>query len=107
MLTVLTFRHNPVKLELYKRFQAILIFCVGGESARVCVAVNIIQIIAAYLVFVMWEFYDKYAISPGLEEPDWAWFWLKEGFEDLLFFVILCAIMILWRPNLNNARFGF
>ena len=59
-----------------------------------------------YLIFVLWEFYDKYYNDPHLVEPDWQFYWLHEGFEDMLFFTILAAIMVLWRPNLNNARLG-
>jgi hypothetical protein len=60
---------------------------------------------SAYIAFVIWEFYDKFWDDPYLVEPDWKYEWVKEGFEDMLFFVILVAIMVLWRPNLNNARY--
>ena len=37
----------------------------------------------------------------------WKDLWVDDAFWHLLFSVILCVIMVLWRPSKNNQRYAF
>merc|ERR1712129_568836 len=51
-------------------------------------------------------YWDKYhKVVDCLTE--WRDLWVDEAFWHLLFSVILCVIMILWRPSQNNQRYAF
>lgn len=58
----------------------------------------------AFALFVIWSFYDRFGNNPLVVEADWEYEWLSDAFGELLFFIILLAIMYLWRPNNNNSR---
>ena len=58
----------------------------------------------AFIIFVLWRFYDVYGSDSGLIEIDWEYAWVNDAFPEVLFAIIFAAIMVLWRPNLNNAR---
>ena len=83
----LRLRRNPVKLSLYKHFTNTLIFAVVSS-----------------IIFMLWSIkYHK--VGDCLTE--WRDLWVDEAFWHLLFSVILCVIMILWRPSQNNQRYAF
>ena len=46
-----------------------------------------------------WMLVDHYQ-----DNADWEHRWLKTGFWHILFYGILVAIAVLWRPSDNNAR---
>ena len=76
-----------VKLSLYKHFTNTLVFAV-----------------IASIIFMLWSIkYHK--VVDCLTE--WRDLWVDEAFWHLLFSVILCVIMILWRPSQNNQRYAF
>lgn len=88
-IKILEIRRNIVKLQMYTRFRAILTAAV-----------------AASLLFLVWLASDRFgAILPRGE--DWRHDWWQEGFWDMLFLAILLAIVVLWRPTTNNARFAY
>merc|ERR1712152_135522 len=37
----------------------------------------------------------------------WRDLWVDDAFWHLLFSVILCVIMVLWRPSKNNQKYAF
>ena len=83
----LRLRRNLVKLSLYKHFTNTLIFAVVSS-----------------IIFMLWSIkYHK--VVDCLTE--WRDLWVDEAFWHLLFSVILCVIMILWRPSQNNQRYAF
>eukprot|EP00051_Salpingoeca_urceolata_P005785 m.77283 g.77283 ORF g.77283 m.77283 type:complete len:623 (-) comp14540_c0_seq4:239-2107(-) len=84
---ILTLRRNEIKLQMYVQFKWVLVFCVS-----------------ATVVFAIWTLYDKF--SPE-EVGDWENAWWQDSFWHLLFFVILLAIMYLWRPTTNNSRYAY
>jgi len=83
----LRLRRNLVKLSLYKHFTNTLVFAVISN-----------------IIFMLWSIkYHK--VVDCLTE--WRDLWVDEAFWHLLFSVILCVIMILWRPSQNNQRYAF
>lgn len=83
----LRLRRNLVKLSLYKHFTNTLVF-------------NVV----ASVVFMLWSIkYHK--VVDCLTE--WQDLWVDEAFWHLLFSVLLCVIMVLWRPSQNNQRYAF
>lgn len=58
----------------------------------------------ASLLFFTWLLSDRFAeVLP--EDEDWRHYWWQESYWHMLFFVILLAIVFLWRPTNNNARY--
>jgi len=83
----LRLRRNLVKLSVYKHFTNTLAFAV-----------------LASIIFMLWSIkYHK--VVECL--TDWRDLWVDEAFWHLLFSVILCVIMVLWRPSQNNQRYAF
>ncbi|XP_061173864.1 transmembrane protein 87A-like [Saccostrea echinata] len=83
----LRLRRNVVKLSLYRHFTNTLIFAV-----------------LASIAFMIWSF-TQYRLKTCI--TDWREIWVDEAFWHLLFSVILCVIMVLWRPSANNQRYAF
>merc|ERR1719266_2443237 len=83
----LRLRRNQTKLSLYKHFTNTLAFAV-----------------VASIIFMLWSIkYHK--VVDCLTQ--WRDLWVDEAFWHFLFSVILCVIMILWRPSQNNQRYAF
>ncbi|KAK3093656.1 hypothetical protein FSP39_018542 [Pinctada imbricata] len=83
----LRLRRNVVKLSLYRHFTNTLIFAV-----------------LASVVYMLWSITQlkmKSCIT------DWKELWVDDAFWHLLFSLLLCVIMILWRPSANNQRYAF
>lgn len=83
----LRLRRNVVKLSLYRHFTNTLIFAV-----------------LASIAFIAWSF-PQHQFKSCL--TDWRELWVDSAFWHLLFSVILCVIMVLWRPSANNQRYAF
>jgi len=83
----LRLRRNLVKLRLYKHFTNTLIF-------------NVL----ASVVFMLWSI-KYHRVVNCLKE--WRDLWVDDAFWHLLFSILLCVIMILWRPSNNNQRYAF
>lgn len=86
-MKILTLRNNLVKLQLYIYFKWTLILC-----------------ITAAVIFAVWSLVQGYG-KP--EDYDWRSQWWLDNYWHLLFFVILVAIMLLWRPTMNNSRYAY
>ncbi|KAK3769533.1 hypothetical protein RRG08_044728 [Elysia crispata] len=86
-IRTLRLRRNVVKLSLYRHFTNTLIFAVFASIA-----------------YMVW-FLTQHRFSLCL--TDWKELWMDEAFWHFLFSVILCIIMILWRPTINNQRYAF
>jgi len=83
----LRLRRNTVKLSVYKHFTNTLVFAVVTS-----------------IIFMLWSIkYHK--VVDCLTQ--WKDLWVDEAFWHLLFSVILCVIMVLWRPSQNNQRYAF
>jgi hypothetical protein len=83
----LRLRRNLVKLSLYRHFTNTLIFAVLASVA-----------------FMIWSI-KEHKMTTCLS--DWKELWVDEAFWHLLFSVILCVIIVLWRPTINNQRYAF
>lgn len=80
----LRLRRNLVKLSVYKHFANTLIFSIISS-----------------IIFMLWSIkYHK--VVDCLTQ--WKDLWVDDAFWHLLFSVILCVIMVLWRPSKNNQR---
>jgi len=83
----LRLRRNLVKLSVYKHFANTLIFSIISS-----------------IIFMLWSIkYHK--VVDCLTQ--WKDLWVDDAFWHLLFSVILCVIMVLWRPSKNNQRYAF
>ena len=81
----LRLRRNLVKLSVYKHFANTLIFSIISS-----------------IIFMLWSIkYHK--VVDCLTQ--WKDLWVDDAFWHLLFSVILCVIMVLWRPSKNNQRY--
>ncbi|XP_062519252.1 transmembrane protein 87A-like [Corticium candelabrum] len=86
-MRALRVRNNTSKLSLYKHF-AVAVLVSAGVS----------------LVFVVWKLWIF--VSGGCVN-DFGWVWLKDGFWSILFCFLLLAMMIIWRPSNNAARYSY
>eukprot|EP01124_Arcella_intermedia_P026018 TRINITY_DN4796_c0_g4_i1.p1 TRINITY_DN4796_c0_g4~~TRINITY_DN4796_c0_g4_i1.p1 ORF type:complete len:536 (-),score=132.81 TRINITY_DN4796_c0_g4_i1:524-2131(-) len=82
----LTLRRQILKLEMYKIFFGILV--ASGAFAL--------------LVIV----YQGYLRISNTIVP-WQNQWIFEAIWELIFFGILASICFLWRPRMNNSRYGY
>ena len=81
----LRLRRNLVKLSVYKHFANTLVFSIISS-----------------IIFMLWSIkYHK--VVDCLTQ--WRDLWVDDAFWHLLFSVILCVIMVLWRPSKNNQRY--
>jgi len=83
----LRLRRNLVKLSLYKHFTNTLVF-------------NVV----ASVIFMLWSIKYHKVVNCLTE---WQDLWVDEAFWHLLFSMLLCVIMVLWRPSQNNQRYAF
>eukprot|EP00164_Ancoracysta_twista_P004253 GFYU01005731.1.p1 GENE.GFYU01005731.1~~GFYU01005731.1.p1 ORF type:complete len:515 (+),score=109.61 GFYU01005731.1:170-1714(+) len=80
-------RRQLIKLELYKRFTRILV----GSIAITCLSILC----------------QMYIMVTHNVEANWHKLWVFEAYWDVLYFGILVAIMILWRPSQNSQRYAY
>lgn len=83
----LRLRRNLVKLSVYKHFANTLVFSIINS-----------------IVFMLWSIKYHRTVECLTQ---WRDLWVDEAFWHLLFSVILCVIMVLWRPSKNNQRYAF
>jgi len=83
----LTLRKQESKLLMYKRF-----FIVLGISGILTT------------VIIM---YESLMVVTGSEDSMWSSWWEFQAFWHILYFVILGAIAIIWRPTTNNTRYAY
>jgi len=83
----LRLRRNLVKLSVYKHFANTLVFS-----------------ILASIIFMLWSI-KVHKVVDCLTQ--WRDLWVDDAFWHLLFSVILCVIMVLWRPSKNNQKYAF
>jgi len=83
----LRLRRNLVKLSVYKHFANTLVFS-----------------IITSIIFMLWSIKTHKSVDCLTQ---WKDLWVDEAFWHLLFSVILCVIMVLWRPSKNNQRYAF
>ncbi|WP_411027419.1 hypothetical protein, partial [Salmonella sp. s54925] len=86
-MRTLRIRKNVIKLTLYRHFTNILVVSVIASVA-----------------FMIWAI--KYH-HLNVCIKDWKELWIDDAFWHFLFAIVLLAIMILWRPTVNNQRYAF
>ena len=79
-------RQNTVKLQLYQRFRLLLAFFA-----------------IAAILFFGWTLYNSWDTQTN---HAWENAWLLEAFQHILFSIVLVGILVLWRPSMNNSRYG-
>jgi hypothetical protein len=85
----LILRRQDLKLSMYKSFLGVLV--VTGVLT---------------LVMTLYVSFGVDRTSYTTSVSSWKNRWLIDGTWDLLFFVVLTSICILWRPRKNNIRYG-
>jgi len=83
----LRLRRNLVKLSVYKHFANTLVFSIISS-----------------IIFMLWSIKNHKVVDCLTQ---WRDLWVDDAFWHLLFSVILCVIMVLWRPSKNNQRYAF
>ncbi|KAI8842995.1 lung seven transmembrane receptor-domain-containing protein [Chytridium lagenaria] len=86
-------KRQTVKLQMYQRLQAILIF--SALSLLVFFSVNI---------FYFSKRNDAIWLPFSLENT--AGFFLTDGWLNILYLIVFVSIALLWRPTENNERYG-
>jgi len=86
-ISQLQVRKQTIKLEMYRRFLITLV--VSG-------------VISALVIF-------SQLMVQMTKEPDdtWQTDWIWAAFWHILYFAILLAIAIIWRPTDNNTRYAY
>jgi len=82
----LTLRCQILKLDMYKKFLAVLVM------------VGVLE--------VLMMFYRSFSRIFGTS-LDWQKTWIFDAFREILYFVVISAISFLWRPRSNNMRYGY
>ena len=80
-------REQELKLQLYKRFRLVLV--------------------VTMLVASIWSLVYSFIVVSGRINDDWESRWIFDGFFDVLYVLVLIAIMILWRPTNNSTQFAY
>jgi hypothetical protein len=80
-------RRQPIKLSMYRYFLGTL-----GFSGLVSSVIIVVQVIINVS-------YDQ--------DQLWRSIWVWNAFWHTLYFIILIAIVILWRPTENNSRYAY
>jgi hypothetical protein len=89
-LQTLEIRKQNVKSLMYKRLYRLLVFSV--------------TILGVFFFINMFNYVNR-------EDPDWIptywrWRWfLLDGWLNILYLVVFCVILIIWRPTRNNKRY--
>ncbi|KAJ3180147.1 hypothetical protein HDU85_004150 [Gaertneriomyces sp. JEL0708] len=90
-MTHLENRRQVWKLQMYKNLKSIL-----GGSLLVILG-----------MFVIDTFYFMNFDSPDWLPTHWQWWWfMLDGWLNLLYLGVFVGIAILWRPTENNQRYG-
>jgi len=82
----LTLRRQTLKLDMYKWF--------GGVLATT----GILAAAFGLYLFIL-------RLAPAL--ATWRSDWVQDMYWEFLFFFTLSAICVLWRPRVNNTRYGY
>eukprot|EP01027_Heterolobosea_sp_BB2_P018653 GEZU01026250.1.p1 GENE.GEZU01026250.1~~GEZU01026250.1.p1 ORF type:complete len:388 (+),score=69.68 GEZU01026250.1:432-1595(+) len=80
-------RRQMEKLALYNRFKWTLVLYVLASGA--------------------WIFYELYFRWSGAVATRWQTLWTLDAYWEILFFIVFCTIMFLWRPTKNNTRYAY
>ncbi|CAK9000302.1 Transmembrane protein 87B [Durusdinium trenchii] len=80
-------RRQETKMQLYIKFRKMLIACIGSG--------------------VLWSVFFTGALATGWTAAHWESFYILEVFWDVLYFVMLIAMLYLWSPNSNSQRFAY
>eukprot|EP01133_Synstelium_polycarpum_P013080 gene13080-15386_t len=80
-------KRQKAKIDLYSTFFVILIV-----SAIVSVILALTQIIMAAV--------------KSMDET-WTFQWMWSGFWDCTYYVVLCAIVMIWKPTANNNQYAY
>eukprot|EP01114_Cavostelium_apophysatum_P013900 TRINITY_DN3471_c0_g1_i1.p1 TRINITY_DN3471_c0_g1~~TRINITY_DN3471_c0_g1_i1.p1 ORF type:complete len:517 (+),score=116.30 TRINITY_DN3471_c0_g1_i1:212-1762(+) len=80
-------RKQSIKLTMYKRFLGILALC--GVFSAIFILIQVL------------------AVSVADSDKNWKTGWLWKTCWQILYFVILLAIAIIWRPTSNNTRYAY
>eukprot|EP00299_Pterocystis_sp_00344_P008783 c3466_g1_i1.p1 GENE.c3466_g1_i1~~c3466_g1_i1.p1 ORF type:complete len:485 (-),score=106.83 c3466_g1_i1:92-1546(-) len=83
----LTSRHQEAKLRVYQRFWYILL--------------------TTAVFSVAWAVYQVFNTMGSNEDIRWTTLWTFEGMWHIIYFVVLVAIAILWRPSANATAYAF
>merc|ERR1712137_146032 len=86
-INTLSLRHQEAKLQMYTRFFIVLAIS----------AVLTVLVIA----------YQTLLVVTQEEDAMWGSWWLFKAFWEVLYFVVLVAIAVLWRPTTNNTRYAY
>ncbi|EXX75681.1 Ptm1p [Rhizophagus irregularis DAOM 197198w] len=90
-LQTLEIRKQTVKSLMYKRLYRLLVFSVA--------------VLGVFFFINMINYLRR-------EDPDWIptywrWRWfLLDGWLNILYLIVFCVILIIWRPTRNNKRFA-
>jgi len=80
-------RQQETKLNLYRKFNRVLIVC--------------------FLLGIIWTFVFVYCILTDFAVTNWEDFYKLEIFWDVQYFVVLLMILYLWAPSSNSLRFAY
>eukprot|EP00127_Corallochytrium_limacisporum_P004540 Clim_evm10s167 gene=Clim_evmTU10s167 len=86
-MNTLSIRNMQTKLRMY---QILFRTLVGVTSMAVLLIVGLAVV--------------NFTVSPG---DKWEYMWLTKSIWPLLFFLLLCTILWLWRPTSNNTRYAY
>jgi len=83
----LTVRQQEAKLKIYQRFWQILI--------------------TTAIFSVIWAVYQVFVTMGSNEDKRWDTLWAFEGMWHVIYFVVLVAVAILWRPSENATAYAY
>ena len=91
-LQTLEIRKQNVKSLMYKRLYRLLVFSV--------------TILGVFFVINMFNYLRRE--DPNWISTYWRWRWfLLDGWLNILYLIVFCVILIIWRPTKNNKRYPF
>ncbi|CAI2163193.1 1817_t:CDS:2 [Funneliformis geosporum] len=89
-LQTLEIRKQSVKALMYKRLYRLLVFSV--------------TVLGVFFFINMFNYLHR-------EDPEWIstyWLWrwfLLDGWLNILYLIVFCVILVIWRPTKNNKRY--
>jgi len=91
-LQTLEIRKQTVKSLMYRRLYRLLVFSV--------------TVLGVFFIINMFNYLRRDDADWISTYWRWRWF-LLDGWLNILYLIVFCVILIIWRPTKNNKRYPF
>eukprot|EP00658_Telonema_sp_P-2_P025582 TRINITY_DN202_c0_g4_i1.p1 TRINITY_DN202_c0_g4~~TRINITY_DN202_c0_g4_i1.p1 ORF type:complete len:347 (-),score=98.25 TRINITY_DN202_c0_g4_i1:233-1273(-) len=80
-------RKQTMKLSLYRKFLAVVAVCL--------------------LLSLAWVLFQMYFLWSNTMDEHWQYLWVFDAYWNVLTFVVLLTIMVLWKPSSSSMNYAY